>query len=76
MMIRSLTKPPRTTFARTDIATPSAGLFRIAEKGKSRLESARVVVEHDGYEIAYTTPWRLGAEDWQVFLVLCGLAGL
>ncbi|MGB5862654.1 MAG: replication protein C, IncQ-type, partial [Pseudomonas aeruginosa] len=42
----------------------------------SRLESARVVVEHDGYEIAYTTPWRLGAEDWQVFLVLCGLAGL
>lgn len=76
MLTKSHIKPPRTTFARTDIATPVSGLFRIAEKGKSRLEATEVVVEHDGYEISYTTPWRLGAEDWQVFLVLCGLAGL
>lgn len=75
-MMRSLTKPPRTTFARTDIATPSAGLFRIAEKGKSRLEATEVTVEHDGYEFTYSTPYRLGAEDWQAFLVICGLAGL
>lgn len=67
---------PRTTFARTDITTPSAGLFKVMEKGKSRLEATRVVVQHSGYEVAYTTPWRLGADDWQVFVVLCALAGL
>lgn len=76
MTTRSHSKPPRTTFARTDIATPASGLFRIAEKGKSRQESTFVRVEHGGYEVTYSTPWRLGAEDWQVFLVLCGLAGL
>lgn len=75
-MTISPTKSPRTTFARTDIATPSAGLFRIAEKGKSREEATFVRVEHDGLEVTYSTPWRLGAEDWQVFLVLCALAGL
>ncbi len=75
-MMRSLTKPPRTTFARTDIATPSAGLFRIAEKGKSREEATFVRVEHGGFEVTYATPWRLGAEDWQAFVVLCALAGL
>lgn len=76
MSTKSHTKPPRTTFARTDIATPASGLFRIAEKGKSRQEATFVRVEHDGYEVTYSTPWRLGAEDWQVFLVLCALAGL
>jgi len=75
-MTRSLTRSPRTTFARTDIATPSAGLFRIAEKGKSREEATFVRVEHGGFEVTYATPWRLGAEDWQVFVVICALAGL
>lgn len=76
MSTKSHTKPPRTTFARTDIATPASGLFRIAEKGKSREEATFVRVEHGGFEVTYSTPWRLGAEDWQVFLVLCALAGL
>jgi len=75
-MTKSLIRAPRTTYARTDIATPASGLFRIGEKRKSRLEATEIVVNHDGYEISYTTPYRLGAEDWQVFLVICALAGL
>lgn len=67
---------PRTSFARTDITTPAAGLFRVAEKGRPRLEATEVSVEHDGVVVTYVTPYRLGAEEWRVLLAIAALAGL
>jgi len=67
---------PRTQFARTDVTTPGSGLFRIAEKGSPRLKATEVVVEHDGVEVAYVTPYRMGAEEWKVLLAISALAGL
>lgn len=67
---------PRTHFARTDVTTPGSGLFRIAEKGKPKLEATEVIVEHDGVEVAYISPYRLGAEEWKVLLAIAALAGV
>ncbi len=67
---------PRTVFAKTDITTPGSGLFRIAEKGKSKLEATEVIVMHDGIEITYSATYRLGAEEWRVFLAVAALAAL
>lgn len=69
-------RAPRTTYALTDITTPVSGLFRVGELQKPKLEATEVIVEHDGVEVSYTTPWRLGAEEWRVFLAVCALGGL
>ena len=68
--------PPRTAFALTDITTPGSGLFRVADRARPRLEATEVVIEHDGVITTYVTPYRLGADDWRVFLALSALAGL
>lgn len=73
---KSLSKQQRTTFARTDITTTASGLFRIPPRGKPRASSTFVEVEHNGWLVTYSSPWKLGPEDLQVFLVLCALAGL
>lgn len=66
---------PRTQYALTDVTTPVSGLFRLGDRTK-RLEATKVVVEHDGLEVSYVTPYRLGAEEWRTLLAVSALAGL
>ena len=68
--------PPRTRYALTDITTPGSGLFRLGDRKESRLEGTEVVVKHAKQEVTYATPYRLGADDWRVFLAIAALAGL
>ena len=74
-MARQVGKP-RTRYALMDITTPGSGLFRIAEKGRPKLEATQVSVLHDGVEITYTSAFRLGADDWKLLVAIAGLAGI
>lgn len=67
---------PRTRYALTDMTTPVSGLFRLAETSKSKLEASEAKVLHDGVLTVFTTPYRLGPQEWRVLLAVSALAGL
>lgn len=67
-----------TEYALTDHALPRSGLFRCHSRTKtgSRLEASQFIIEWNGSEYTYASPFLLDAKDWITFVTLCALAGI